>query len=129
MMYISSGSLKPQTMTLPVVKMFTDTGLYSFSRSAGNNSGSYTQGTQRDILSRFTRNPISHFRVYGCNVIEGNEVEGDGRYENARKEASSSPMQPMVRNFPLLINMSVPLRSLTTSWKGLMHSLLSGRFL
>src|SRR3981189_2994599 len=128
MMYISSGSLKPQSMTLPVVKMFTDTDLYSFSRSAGKNSGSYTQSTQRDIFSRFTRNPISHFRVYDYNVIERNEVERDGRYENARKEASSSSMQPMVRNLPLLNNMSVPLRSLITSWKGLMHSLLSGGF-
>src|SRR3981189_2968947 len=109
--------------------MFADTGLYSFSRSAGKNSGSYTQDTQRDIFSRFTRNPISHFSVYDCNVIEGNEVEGDGRYENARKKASSSSMQPMLWNLPLLNNMSVPLRALTTSWKGLMHSLLLGMLL
>src|SRR5580765_3877720 len=116
---MSSTSLTPQTITLPVVNRFTEVGLNSLRRSAGNSSGSYKHATFNDTSSRLTRNPSWSLNVYDCRVMHGNIFEGDVvslcRYEEASRDASNSSLQPIVRNFPLLNRISVPLKSLTTS--------------
>src|ERR1700722_11092812 len=116
---MASASLTPQTITLPVVNRFTEMGLNSLRRSAGNSSGSYKHGTFDDICSRLTRNPSCILSVYDCRVMHGNIFEGDVvslcRYEQASSDASNSSLEPIVRNFPLLNRINVPLKSLTTS--------------
>src|ERR1700722_4483938 len=103
---MASASLTPQTLTLPVVNRFSEMGLNSLSRSAGNSSGSYKHGTFNDICSRLTWNPSWSLSVYDCRVMHGNIFEGDVvslcRYEQASRDASNSSLQPIVRNFPFL---------------------------